>query len=167
MSVKCTHAYSHTHIWIYACIIHTHIILFFIFLAIHNFSNQGSNLCCLPWKHIVLTTGPPGNHGFTPHLHPVHLHRCFLASSNPSLNGPPSIDRRLSLHISPLIGFSSVQLLSCVRLFVTPWTVSHQASLSITNSWSLLKLMSIESVMPSSHLILCCPLLLLPQSFPA
>jgi len=53
MSVKCTHAYSHTHIWIYTCIIHTHIILFFIFLAIHNFSNQGSNLCCLPWKHIV------------------------------------------------------------------------------------------------------------------
>ena len=56
--------------------------------------------------------------------------------------------------------FSSVQSLSCVQLFVTPWTAVRQASLSITNSWSLLKLMSIESVMPSKHLILCSPLLL-------
>ena len=63
--------------------------------------------------------------------------------------------------------FSSVQLLSCVRLFVTPWTASRQASLSITNSQSLLKLMSIESVMSSNHLILCHPLLLLPSIFPA
>jgi len=54
--------------------------------------------------------------------------------------------------------FSSVQLLSCVQLFATPWTTPRQASLSITNSRSLLKLMSIESVMPSNHLILCCPL---------
>ena len=58
--------------------------------------------------------------------------------------------------------FSSVQLLSHVQLFATPWIAAHQASLSITNSRSLPKLMSIESVMPSSHLILCCPLLLLP-----
>ena len=50
---------------------------------------------------------------------------------------------------------------------VTTWTAAHQAFLSLTNSWSLLKLMSIESVMPSNHLILCHPLLLLPQSFPA
>ena len=67
--------------------------------------------------------------------------------------------------------FSSVQSLSHVQLFATPWIAACQASLSITNSWSLLKLMSIESVMPSSHLILCRPLLLLPtipasQSFP-
>ena len=55
----------------------------------------------------------------------------------------------------------SVQSLSRVWLFVTPWIAAHQASLSITNSWSLLKLMPIESVMPSSHLILCRPLLLL------
>ena len=61
----------------------------------------------------------------------------------------------------------SVQSLSHVQLFVTPWTAAHQASLSITNSWSLLKLMSIESVMPSNHLILCCPLLLLPSIFPS
>ena len=63
--------------------------------------------------------------------------------------------------------FSSLQLLSHVRLFATPWTAARQASLSITNSWSLLKLMSIESVMPSNHLILCHPLLLLPSIFPS
>ena len=61
----------------------------------------------------------------------------------------------------------SVQALSRVRLFATPWTAAHQASLSITSSRSLLKLMSIESVMPSSHLILCRPLLLLPSIFPS
>ena len=60
----------------------------------------------------------------------------------------------------------SVQLLSPVRLFVTPWTVARQASLSITNSQSLLKLVSIKSVMPSNHLILCHPLFLLPSIFP-
>ena len=63
--------------------------------------------------------------------------------------------------------FSSVQLLSQVQLFATPWTAVCQASPSITNSWSLLKLMSIESVMPSNHLILYCPLLLLPSIFPS
>ena len=62
---------------------------------------------------------------------------------------------------------SSVQSLSCVQLFSTPWTAARQASLSITNSWSLLKLMSIKSVMPSNHLILCRPLLLLPSIFPS
>ena len=63
--------------------------------------------------------------------------------------------------------FSTVQLLSCVWLLETPWIAAHQASLSITNSQSSLRLTSIESVMPSSHLILCHPLLLLPQSLPA
>ena len=63
--------------------------------------------------------------------------------------------------------FSSVQLLSHVQLFVTTRTAAHQASLSITNSRSLLKLMSIESVMPSNHLILCHPLLLLPSILPS
>ena len=62
--------------------------------------------------------------------------------------------------------FSSVQSLSRVRLFATPWTTAHYASLSITNSQSLLKLMSIESVMPSNNLILCQPLLLPPSIFP-
>ena len=63
--------------------------------------------------------------------------------------------------------FSLVQSLSRVGVFVTPWTVEHQASLSITNSQSLLKLMSIESVMPSSHLIVCHLLLLLPPISPS
>ena len=63
--------------------------------------------------------------------------------------------------------FSSVQSLSYVQLFVTPWTAACQASLSITSSQSLLKLMSIELVMPSNHFILCCPLLLLPSIFPS
>ena len=62
---------------------------------------------------------------------------------------------------------SSFHLLSHVQLFVTPWTVACQASLSITNSWSLLKFMSIESVMPFYHLTLCRPLLLLPSLFPS
>ena len=63
--------------------------------------------------------------------------------------------------------FSSVQSLSHVGLFATPWTVSCQASLSITNSWSSLKLISFESVMPSNHVILCHPLLLPPSIFPS
>ena len=66
-----------------------------------------------------------------------------------------------------LLYLSSVQSLSCVRPFATPWTAALQASLSITNSRSLLKLMSTESVMPSNHLVLCYPLLLLPSIFPS
>ena len=66
-----------------------------------------------------------------------------------------------------LYHFSLVQSLSRVQLFATPWTAARQASLSITNSWSLLKLMSIKSVMPSNHLILCPPLLLLLSIFPS
>ena len=66
-----------------------------------------------------------------------------------------------------MIQFSSVQWLSCVQLFATPWTAAPQASLSIINSQSLFKLISTESVMPSNQLILCCPLLLLPSIFPS
>ena len=65
------------------------------------------------------------------------------------------------------VQFISVQSLSRVRLFVAPWIAARQASLSITNSWSLLKLMSVESVMPSNHLIFCRPFLLLPPISPA
>ena len=73
-----------------------------------------------------------------------------------------------SLEKTLMLGkFSSVQLLSRVWLFVIPWTAARQAYLSNTSSWSLLKLMSIESVMPSHHLILCCPLLLPPSIFPS
>ena len=63
--------------------------------------------------------------------------------------------------------FSSVQLLSHVQHYATPWTTARQASLFFTNSWSSPKLISIESIIPSNHLILCCPLLLLPSIFPS
>ena len=83
-----------------------------------------------------------------------------------------SSNRRNSVKMAVLTGDTVVQLtsvpsLSHVQLFATSWTTVCQASLSITNSWSLSKLMSIESVMPSSHLILCCPLLLLPSIPPS
>ena len=71
----------------------------------------------------------------------------------------------LSLEISCVVAV--VQLLSLVKVFATPWTAGWQASLSITNSWSLIKLTSIESMVPSNHLILCRPFLLLPSVFPS
>ena len=77
-----------------------------------------------------------------------------------------SVALRLSC-ILPLFTFSSLQLLNPVQLFAIPWTAAHQASLSITNSWSLLKFTSIGSVMPCNHLIFCRPLLLLPSVFPS
>ena len=76
-------------------------------------------------------------------------------------------DHSQVLHTLSKTSLSSVQSLSLVWLFAVPWTAACQASLSITNSRSLLKLMPIESVMPSNHLILCCPLLLLPSIFPS
>ena len=88
---------------------------------------------------------------------------CFFISSN-----APCLEFAFSdIKITCSDSLRSVQSLSRVRLFATPWTAACQASLSITNPWSLLKLMSIESVMPSNHLILCCPLLLLPSIFPS
>ena len=83
------------------------------------------------------------------------------------IEGASHYNHENSLFNSVSVQFSSVQLLSCVRLFVTPWTAACQASLSIINSQSLLKLMSIELVIPSKHLILCHPLLLLPSIFPS
>ena len=77
-------------------------------------------------------------------------------------------DKIINILIFIFGGFSSVKFSrSVVSNFVTPWTAAHQTSLSITNSWSPPKPMSIESVMPSSHLILCCPLLLLPSILPS
>ena len=77
------------------------------------------------------------------------------------------VKRHLLFGRTAMINLSSVQSLIRVPLFATPWTAARQASLSITNSWSLLKLMSIESVMPSNHLILCCPPLQPPSIFPS
>ena len=76
-------------------------------------------------------------------------------------------DTSLTFVFFSLVQFNSIQSLSCIRLFVTPWIAIRQVSLSITNSRSSLKLMSIESAMPSNHLILCHPLLLLPSIFPS
>ena len=100
---------------------------------------------------------------------------CLQTDSLTPLHSSPSTFLKVQLVIKftenaflpfrTFISFSSVQSLSCVRLFVTPWTAARQASLSITNSQSLLKLMSVESVMPSNHLILYCPLLLPPSVF--
>ena len=73
---------------------------------------------------------------------------------------------RWSIQYIQYIPIRSDQLLSLVRLFATPWIIARQASLSITNSWNSLRLTSIESVMPSNHLILCHPLLLLPPILP-
>ena len=96
-----------------------------------------------------------------------------LPSSCPREENSNSVARLASQICAQLIGSadvlvcSSVQLLSCVRLCATPWTTARQASLFITSSQSLLKLMSIKSVMPSNHLLLCCPLLLPPSTFPS
>ena len=86
--------------------------------------------------------------------------QCIIVTSSMA-----SRNSRARLPVLPWL--SSVESLSCIELFETPWTTAHQVSLSITNSWSLPKLMSIESVMPSNHLILCHPLLLLPSIFPS
>ena len=83
----------------------------------------------------------------------VDVHLCMDQTSQTSRNAS--------------VQFSSVQSLSCLHLFATPWSAAHQAPRSITNSWSLHKLMSIKSVMPSNHLIFCCPLLLPTSIFPS
>ena len=90
---------------------------------------------------------------------------CIYSVSSSVLNPTDSVAFSALLH--NIVQFSSVQSLSRVRLFATPWTAARQASLSITNSRSSLKLTSIESVIPSSHLILCRPLLLLPPIPPS
>ena len=89
------------------------------------------------------------------------------------MSAPQVTPQQISTHLSfllymfALLRVSSVQSLSHVWLFATPWTAACQASLSFTSSRSLLKLLSIKSVMPSNRLILCCPLLLLPSIFPS
>ena len=100
---------------------------------------------------------------------PTLLSQCQIVSAPQiSLYRKPTLPSKPKIYmLLQNIAISSVQSLSCVRLFVTPWTAALQASLTITNSQSLLKLMSIELVIPSNHLILCCPLLLLPSIFPS
>ena len=111
---------------------------------------QGLNLCAVHWQADFLTTGPPRK-SLNNSFHKLIAVLVFLGSWD-----VPSVSTVVV-----------VQLLSHVQLFVTPWTTAPQASLSFEISWSLLKLMSIELVMPSNHLILCHPLLLLPSIFPS
>ena len=97
-------------------------------------------------------------------LQSIHIFSRWLSPGPPSIQ--PSVLTAVSM-LTPPACHSSVQSLSHVRLFATPWIAACQASLFITDSRSSLKLMSIESVMPSSHLILCRPLLLLPSTLPS
>ena len=90
----------------------------------------------------------------------------MAAVQRDSLPGQVIYDLTTSVSVTLKLAYTLVQLFNSIRLFVTPWTAARQASLSITSSQSLLKLMSIESLMPSNHLILCCPLLL-PSIFPS
>ena len=90
----------------------------------------------------------------------------FLGSKT-TVDGACSHEIKRHLQLGRKAMTNLVQLLSRVQLFATPWTAARQASLSITNSWNFLRLMSIESVTPSSHLILCCLLLHLPSIFPS
>ena len=105
------------------------------------------------------------------HFHIIsHLEMAFLfrmPSSSVFSTAPPRLSPSSFFFLKTILFFSSVQSLSCVRFFATPWTSTHQASLSITNSQSPPKSTSIESVTPSNHLILCCPLFLLPSIFPS
>ena len=90
---------------------------------------------------------------------------CLTTGHEPRTDKTARTNRLIHYHSWKLQQFSSVQSLSCVQLFATPWTTAHQASLSIANSRSLFRHMSFESVMPLNHLILCGPLLLLPSIF--
>ena len=122
--------------------------------ALHDpmdFSLPGPSVCGIfQQEHLSGLPFPPPGHLPNPGIEPTSPLSLVI------------IGRFLPLsHLGSPCVFSSVQLLSHVRLFATLWITARQASLSITNSRSLLKLMAIESVMPSSHLILCCPLLLL------
>ena len=106
------------------------------------------------------------NHGSNPHLFCLlHWQTCSLLLAC-HLGSPYKCRVKFKFFASMKLS-QPAQSLSCVRLFATPWTAACQVSLSVTNPWNLLKLMSIESVMSSSHLFLCHPLLLLPSVFPA
>ena len=91
----------------------------------------------------------------------------MLVTVFPQIKGTHFLHSTVKALPDHFLQFSPVRLLSRVQLFGTPWTAARQASLSINSSWSLPKLMSIKSVMPSNHLILCLPLLLLPLNFPS
>ena len=126
--------------------------------VIQSISSE-SNITYIWWDVETFKDLPRSLSGFL-FLHEHILHAIIWKSSVNTM-------RFMFLNLWFYLQFSSAQLLSRVRLFVTPWTAAHQASLSITNSRSPPKPMSIELVMPSNHLILCRPFLLLPSIFPS
>ena len=123
-------------------------------ISLHNVSEEVS----WPWPHLILKQS-----WLNVLIHISQRHMQTFFSLITIKKHKFSLRRYFRL---VLIQFSSVPSLSRVRLFATPWTAAYEASLSITNSWTLLKLMSTESMMPSNHLILCCPPLHLPSIFP-
>ena len=127
-------------------------------------------LCCLMIVSLTVLIFLPPPKQFVPSFMMQMFIDCFQISGTTgsawTMGSLEKLGTKLDMWFY-IYQFSSVQSLSCVQLFVTSWIVAHQASLSITNSRSSLKLMSIESVMPSSHLILCRPLLLLPPIPPS
>ena len=133
-----------------------------------EFTVSSSNV--LLWDRVKFILRGQGRQGRAPSLWGEYLICCLEFFWKENLCLLPSCVQsfiHISVHLRGFYSFVIIQSLSCVQLFATPWTAAHQASLSFTNSQSLLKLMSIESVMPSNHLILCHPLLLLPSIFPS
>ena len=117
-------------------------------------------MCAQPLSHVQLSAPP-----MDCSLPCSSAHGIFQASPQPrGWNHTSCVGSWVLYH---WVQFSSVQSLRCVQPFATPWIAARQASLSITNSWSPPKPMSVESVMPSNHLILCRPLLFLPSIFPS
>ena len=133
-----------------------------------NVSCTGTLRC--PWTHTPAEHGPESFSHHSPSRGSLRpLERIILTHSGPQIQilpgANPCVLTKLGVDIPTLKVV--VQSLNCVQIFATPWTAARQASLSFTISWSFLKLVSIELVMPSNHLILCCrPLLLLPSIFP-
>ena len=127
---------------------------------------QGSNSCLLHYKQMLYCLSQQGS-PLVLKLHSIWWGSVAICFSHSLFVLALILSHKLQCFLSKdacieVRHFSSVQSLGCIWLFATPWTAARQASLSITNSQSLLKLTSIKSVMPSNHLILCRPLLLLP-----
>ena len=136
------------------------------FLPWGNFLTQGSNSCLLHYRQMLYCLSQQGS-PLVLKLHSIWWGSVAICFSHSLFVLALILSHKLQCFLSKdacieVRHFSSVQSLGCIWLFATPWTAARQASLSITNSQSLLKLTSIKSVMPSNHLILCRPLLLLP-----
>ena len=141
------------------------------FLLWGNFLTQRSNPCLLHCRQILYCLSHQGS-PLVLKLHSIWWGSVAICFSHSLFVLALILSHKLQCFLSKdacieVRNFSSVQSLSCIWPFATTWTAAHQASLSITNSWDSLKLMSIKSVMPSNHLILCHPLLLLPSIFPS